>query len=240
MTKMPEKAFILAAGMGSRLRPYTDHVPKPMVEVCGQRIIDRALDELSAFGVQQCGVNTHYKGEILEAHLRSRENGPEILFSCEEELLDTGGGIKKMLHHFEDDFFVLNGDAVWSADKGTPCALHQLAAAWDPEKMDILMALQSLDSMVLTQGVGDYDIDHKGRAIRSLDKTGAYMFTSLRINSPRIFDASPEGSFSYLELMDKAQERGRLYAIVHQGDWHHISTPADLESVNAALSEGAV
>jgi MurNAc alpha-1-phosphate uridylyltransferase len=90
--------------------------------------------------------------------------------------------------------------------------------------------------MTLTHGVGDYDLDKDGRAIRSLDQSGAYMFTSLRINGPEIFDDAPHGPFSYLQLLDKAQARGRLYGIIHNGDWHHISTPEDVARVNDALS----
>ena len=98
--------------------------------------------------------------------------------------------------------------------------------------MDILIVLQPVETMKLTEGVGDYDIDENGRAIRSKDKSGAYMFTSLRINAPHIFDNAPQGAFSYLQLLDEAQARGRLYALVNDGMFHHISTPADLEAVN--------
>ena len=94
------------------------------------------------------------------------------------------------------------------------------------------MLLQPVDTMALTEGVGDYDLDENGQAIRSLDKTGAYMFTSIRINAPHIFDGAPDGPFNYRDLMDKAQEKGRLHGIVHSGKWHHISTPEDLEAVN--------
>ena len=231
MSDNPKEAYILAAGMGSRLRPYTDKVPKPMVKVWGCPIIDRSLDALAAVGVEKCVVNTHYKADVLHRNLASRTE-PEIIISHEEgALLDTGGGIAAVKEKFDAPFYVLNGDAVWE-DAPAQNLLSSLAEQWDSEKMDILIVLQPVETMKLTEGVGDYDIDENGRAIRSKDKSGAYMFTSLRINAPHIFDNAPQGAFSYLQLLDEAQARGRLFALVNDGMFHHISTPADLEAVN--------
>lgn len=229
---IPEKAFILAAGFGKRLRPYTDELPKPMVKIHGQTMIDQALDKLGNVGVKQCVVNTHYKAEILHEHLSARQN-PEIILSHEPEILDTGGGIKAAMKHFDAPFFVLSGDSVWEDTPGQN-TLQTLARHWNPEKMDILILLQPVQSMSLKHGVGDYDLDADGRAVRSADKTGAYMFTSIRINAAQIFETAPEQPFSYLELLDRAEKAGRLYGLVHEGMWHHISTPEDLEAVNKA------
>ena len=230
---MPEKAFILAAGYGKRLRPYTDHCPKPMVQVAGRSLIDRTLDHLQKAGVRDVTVNAHYMSDVLIDHLQQRKS-PSLRFSREEELLDTGGGIKKALKNFgPEPFFVLSGDGLWENAPGQS-TLQQMATAWNAAHMDILILLQPVSSMKLTGGAGDYDIDAQGRARRSADKTGAYMFTSMRINTPEIFKATPDAAFSYLELLDRAEEKGRLYGLVHAGNWHHISTPEDLESVNAA------
>ncbi|MCB9983563.1 MAG: nucleotidyltransferase family protein [Rhodospirillales bacterium] len=235
---LSDTAFILAAGLGTRLRPYTNDIPKPMVEVGGQTMIDRALDKLHDIDIKSCVINTHYKGEILQRHLMSRRN-PHIIFSPEEELLDTGGGINAALEHFDAPFFVLSGDSVWedappenNTDHNT---LQTMADHWDPARMDILILLQPVTTMALTEGTGDYDLDAQGRALRSKDKTGKYMWTSIRINKPEIFDDAPDGAFSYLELLDSAQKKGRLYGLVHDGQWHHISTPEDLHAVNEAL-----
>ncbi|MCB1650998.1 MAG: nucleotidyltransferase family protein [Alphaproteobacteria bacterium] len=234
----PETAFILAAGLGTRMRPLTDAAPKPMLRVGGQTMIDRALDELATAGVKRCGVNTHYLAGSLEEHLAAREDGPEIFLSYEEILLETGGGLKKALDEypnvFGEDFFVLSGDSVWQDVPGQN-VFEALGRVWNPQEMDILLLLQPVERMVLTHGVGDYDVLPDGRAERRVDKSGAYMFTSIRINSPRIFDGVASGrAFSYLELMDAAERAGRLYAMVYEGDWHHISTPEDLARVNEA------
>lgn len=234
---MPLRAFILAAGYGKRLAPYTDTRPKPLAMVAGQSLIERTLNQLDQAGVRQVVINTHYLADMVTAHLRSRRS-PAMAFSHEETLLDTGGGIRKMVKHFgEQPFFVLSGDGLWKDDPQAP-ALQALAEAWDPAVMDILILLQPVSSMKLTEGVGDYDIDENGRASRADDQSGAYMFTSMRINAPGIFEGTPEGApFSYLDLLDTAQQKGRLFGVVHKGDWHHISTPADLEAVKAAFEK---
>ena len=232
---IPSKAFILAAGLGSRLRPYTDNVPKPLVSVRDRTLLDRTLDHLHALGLKDVVLNTHYLADHIK---QAMVNRPEFntAISYEEELLDTGGGIKNTITHFDDAFYVLSGDGLW---ENTPNqnTLENMAKQWDSKTMDILILLQPVSTMALTKGVGDYTLDEEGIPIRSLDKTGEYMFTSMRINHPRIFNNAPEGAFSYRDLMDQAQDKGRLHAIIHDGDWHHISTPEDLEKVNAAYKE---
>lgn len=230
-----ESAFILAAGKGTRLRPYTDERPKPMVEVAGRPLIDYILDKLVIEGVKNVTINLSYLGDRIQNHLKDRHD-ININFSIENKLLETGGGVKNALHTMGGKpFFLINGDAFW--DEGiTQSALHNLAVNWDADKMDILLLLQDVQKMTLTHGVGDYDIIDTAplkKCERSLNQKGAYMFAGVRVVNPSIFDNTPEGAFSFLTLMDQAQEQLRLFGVVHEGQWHHISTPEDLESVNA-------
>lgn len=228
----PHTGFVLAAGKGTRLRPYTDQCPKPLVSVGGLPMIDHALNHLHDNGVNHAVVNLHYLAPLLRKHLEDRDF-PQLSFSHEDELLDTGGGIKKALSMVGDDpFFVVSGDSVWEDGVGDS-ALSRLSEAWNPDIMDILILLQPCSRMTLTHSVGDYDLDHEGKAIRSLDQNGEYMWTSIRLCKASLFNDSPDGAFSFLTLLDKAQEQGRLYGLVHDGEWHHISTPSDLERVNA-------
>lgn len=230
MKHKPDKAFILAAGKGTRLRPHTDTMPKPMVDIAGTSIIKRTIEKLKDVGVQDIVINLHHLGDVLEDHLKSVKT-PRIIFSPETELLETGGGIKLGLHHFNGEpFYIINGDALW--DDGEKCALSKLSSMWDAEKMDILLLLQPITAMI-GGAVGDYHLAQDGRAARAKDKAGAYMFAGIRIAHPRIFEGSPDGAFSFLSLMDKAEEQGRLYAMPHTANWYHISTPEDLEAVNA-------
>lgn len=230
---IPTKAFILAAGFGKRLRPITDTRPKPMAEAHGRCLIDHTIDQLKAVGITDFVVNTHYRGAQLAEHLKKRTD-VQITIYHEEEILDTGGGIKNALDHFNgEDFFVLSGDGLWD-DAPESNALQRMMNIWNPEKMDILMLLQPVETMRITKGVGDYDLNDQGRAIRSHTQDGAHMFTSIRINRAGIFDGTPDDPFSYLTLMDKAESDGRLYGLINDGIWHHISTPEDLQAVNEA------
>lgn len=235
---MPTKAFILAAGKGTRLKPHTDTMPKPMVPVAGVPIIGHTLQKLEKAGVKDVMVNLHHLPGVLETYLKTIQR-PQIHYSHEDALLDTGGGVQKVLPFFEgQDFFMINGDALWIEGKNGP-ALSRLAQNWDPKAMDILLLLQPVDGMTLTGGVGDYDIAPDGRATRRKDKGGSHMFAGVRITTPRIFDRVIGDTYSFLELMDRAEAAGRLYGLIHDGEWHHISTPDDLARVDAHLRAGA-
>jgi MurNAc alpha-1-phosphate uridylyltransferase len=240
MASDPDCAFILAAGLGTRLRPYTDHCPKPLVEVAGRSLLSRILDHLEQGGIKNVVINAHYLADQIADHVKTRTH-PHVQISFEDEILNTGLGIKRGLKYLPQDrpFFALNGDALWDEGPGDP-ALKRMAQAWDDQIMDILLLLQPVATMHLTQGVGDYDISEDGRGLRSKNQSGAYMFTGIRLNHPRIFENSPDQPFSYLELMDRAQAQGRLHALVHEGAWHHISTPADLDNINEAFRKTRV
>ncbi len=231
---IPSRAFILAAGFGTRLRPYTDDCPKPMVKVARRSLIWRCLDKLRDIGVIEVVVNLHYMADVLAAHLSEyMQDHPNmnIHLSFEADILDTGGGIRNALHYFRGEpFYVIAGDALWE-DENIP-ALEMLANHWDAQKMDIITLLQPVDKMYLTCGIGDYDLLDNGLARRSLDKTGAYMWSNIRINSSHIYDGQAANSFSFLPIMDLCEKNKRLYALEHDGSWHHISTPKDLENVD--------
>lgn len=231
---MSYSAFILAAGMGTRLRPYTDHIPKPMVSVHGKPLIDHTIDKLYQNGTKDITVNLHYMGDILKDHLADRKG---ITLSYEDKLLDTGGGVKKALSSMKTDpFFVINGDAYWEDTE----TLHQLEQAWDPDKMDMLLLLQDIHTMTLTHGVGDYSLDEQNRASRQQDRTGQYMFTGVRLCTSSVFNGTPDNAFSFMLMMDKAEQNKRLYGLVNQGRWHHISTPEELENVERRKIKGGL
>ncbi|MBU6235977.1 MAG: nucleotidyltransferase family protein [Alphaproteobacteria bacterium] len=218
---MIDQAIILAAGLGQRMRPLTNDIPKPMVKVLGKPIIDYALEMLQARGIKHIVVNTHYKAEVLEKHLDGK-----AIISHEPVLLDTGGGIKQALTYLDASkpVFILSGDSILFG------GLDELESAWNNDT-DILLSLQPLTSMKLTPAVGDYTI-RNGKPVRTPDHSGEYMWNSARIIHPRIFTNTPAGPFSFLPMMDEAQKNGRLGAVIHNGIWHHLTTPADVESVN--------
>lgn len=231
---MPDKAFILAAGKGTRMRPLTDTLPKPMICIDGKPMIDHTIDALKKDGIKQIGINLHYFGNKLEEHLAPRDD-VKILFFKEHVLLDTGGGIRNATRKMGDNpFFILSGDSFWT-DGGSKTVFQRLTEAWDPEKMDMLFLLQPVDKMQLTKGVGDYVFKEDGRIERKTDQSGTHMFTSIRIMKPTILRGTPDGPFSFLDVMDKCEREEKLYGLEHDGQWHHISTPKDVEAVNTHL-----
>jgi len=238
MATPPKKAFVLAAGLGERMRPLTNNCPKPLLVVDGKTILDHALDALVEAGVEEVVVNTHYLPHMVTDHLKNRKH-PHITISPERELLDSGGGVKKMLNFFGDEpFYVLNADVLWTGGKEP--ALKALANKWDPAKMDLLLLLHPSANVPDHAGKGDYYLaDGSDQPIlgRHTDKKPNYMFAGPRIVHPRLFEGSPDGKFSFLDLFIKAEKAGRLYAVRHDGEWYHVGTPEAFEETNRILAK---
>ncbi len=223
-----DKAFILAAGFGTRLRPYTNKIPKPMVSIAGKPIIHHIIDKLKKSGITEITVNTHYKNKIIEDFL-SNIDSPRIRTSYEPDILDTGLGIKKALDNFDNKpFIIINGDAFWE-DK-SESTITKLINKYDTNS-DLLLLLQDIDKITTSKAVGDYDIINTKPHLNP-NKTGSYMFTGIRIAHPRLFNNTPDTPFSFLELMKKAEQENKLSALINPNIWHHISTPEDLIKIN--------
>ena len=234
MTEIPRTAMVLAAGLGQRMRPITDKLPKPLVQLRGEAMLDTILDRLESAGIAKTVVNLHYLGAMIETHLKDRKT-PAIAYSKEEDLLETGGGVTKALPLLgEAPFFVLNGDVCW-LDGLTP-ALQRLAEAWNEDEMDALLLLHPTCSAFGYDGVGDYFMDPEGRLRRRQERQIApFIYAGIQILHPRLFDAAPTGSFSLNKLYDKAQEAERLWGLRHDGEWYHVGTPQELRAVEDAL-----
>jgi len=234
MTAGPTTAMVLAAGLGQRMRPITDKMPKPLVPLRGEAMLDTILDRLEVHGIEKVVVNLHYLGGMIVDHLKGRKQ-PGIVFSQEDALLETGGGVRKALPLLGDEaFFVLNGDVCW-LDSLTP-ALERLADAWDEAEMDALLLLHPTCSAFGYEGIGDYFMDPVGRLRRRQERQIApFIHAGIQILHPRLFDGAPEGSFSLNRLYDKAQEAERLWGLRHDGEWYHVGTPAELRAVEDAL-----
>lgn len=226
--------MVLAAGLGQRMRPLTDRLPKPLVQLRGEAMLDTILDRLCEHGIEKVVVNLHYLGHMIEEHLKHRER-PRIVFSPEKDLLETGGGVKKALPLLGDKpFFVLNGDVCW-LDGLTP-ALQRLADAWNDAAMDALLLLHPTCSAFGYEGIGDYLMDPIGRLQRRQERQIApFIYAGIQILHPRLFEGAPEGPFSLNRLYDKAQEAGRLWGLRHDGEWYHVGTPDELRAVEDAL-----
>lgn len=226
--------MVLAAGLGKRMRPLTDKKPKPLVELAGRTLLDRALDRLEEAGVTQIVVNSHYKGAMIAKHLKGRA---DIVLSPEEELLETGGGVKAALAHFgKKPFFVVNSDAVWR--NGPASALKRLAGEWNGKSMDALLLLVPTPAVpgASISDRGDYNMEADGLMRRRAEcEVAPFLFGGIQILHPRLFKGAPDGPFSLNILYDEAEAAGRLYGMRHDGEWYHVGTPEELAATEAEL-----
>jgi N-acetyl-alpha-D-muramate 1-phosphate uridylyltransferase len=235
LSAVPDTAMALAAGLGTRMRPISDAVPKPLIKIGGRTLLDHTIDRLSLIGVKRVVVNVHYKAAVIEAHLATRRPPPCIELSREPELLDTGGGVKRALARLGDWFFVVNSDVFWL--DGRECVLARLAAAFDPARLDAVLLFQRTVGAVGYEGSGDYFLDPMGTPRRRAEREIApYLFSGLQLLHRRLFDGIADERFSLNRLYDRALETGRLAAIVHDGEWYHVGTPEALTATHARLS----
>lgn len=231
-----ETAFLVCAGMGTRMKPLTDTCPKPLLPLNGKPLLGYIFDQLRRTEVNKVTVNSHYLPEQITAYLHQIQDFA-LTESFEPILLETGGGLVKALDSLgEKPFLMINGDAFWVDDTGHN-TLQELEEQFDDTEMDILLCITPVTRMKLTEGVGDYDVLPDGRLRRNLEKRGTHMFTGIRILNPAIMAGYPEDKFSFLKNMDEAEKKGRLYGYVMNGDWHHISTPEDLIRVENHLKD---
>ncbi|MEM9357905.1 MAG: nucleotidyltransferase family protein [Pseudomonadota bacterium] len=230
-----DTAMILAAGMGTRMRPLTDDRPKPLVELSGRKLLDRVLDRLSRAEFSRAVVNVHYRAELIEEALQERAS-PAIEISDERDLLlDTGGGVSRALPLIDrDSFLIHNSDSVWV--EGVSDNLERLREFWDPERMDCLMLLALSGSSIGFEGSGDFLMSPCGRLRRRPEREQApFVFTGVSIAHRRMFADPPDGAFSLNVLWDRAIERDRLFGIRLDGFWMHVGTPDALSESEHAL-----
>lgn len=238
MLKIPQRAMVLAAGLGKRMRPLTNHLPKPLVKVAGKPLIDYALELLEQAEVAGAVVNVSYLAEMLEDYLSARHGLP-VEISREDEPLETGGGIAKALPMLGNaPFYSMNSDVILRNGQGTP-ALQQLAEKWDGSSMDALLLLVPKERATGYEGAGDFFLED-GHLMRRGDALSApYVFTGTQIIHPRLFAGCPEGAFSLNLLYDrKKNAEGSLPnigAVVHMGAWLHVGTPDAIAVAEAEL-----
>ncbi|MFJ6025328.1 N-acetylmuramate alpha-1-phosphate uridylyltransferase MurU [Brevundimonas sp. NPDC092305] len=232
---MPKTAMVLAAGLGTRMRPLTDDRPKALVEVGGRALIDHVLDRLAEAGVERAVVNVHWFADRLEGHLAGRAR-PAIVISDErEKLLETGGGLKKARPLLGDDpVYVANIDSVW-IDRGD--AIGDLSRLWDPERMDAALLLARREGSIGFEGDGDFFLAGDGRLTFRGDAPSApYSYMGLHITRPDYVADGPDGPFSLATLWRKSAAEGRLFGCVLDGDWMHVGDPVARDQSEARLT----
>jgi MurNAc alpha-1-phosphate uridylyltransferase len=233
--QMPRRAMVLAAGLGVRMKPLTDRIPKPLVQVAGKPLIDHVLDRLADAGVERAVVNVHYLADAIERHLAGRR-APAIVVSDERGiLLETGGGVVKALPLLGPaPFFLINSDTIW-IDSVKP-NLARLAEAFDPDRMDALLLLAPTTTSVGYSGRGDYAMATDGRLERRGERDVVpFVYAGTAIFRPELVAGAPEGRFSLTRLFDRAEEAGRLHGLRLEGVWMHVGTPDSIALAEAAL-----
>ena len=220
----PTHAMVLAAGLGTRMRPITDKTPKPLVKVNGRSLIDHALDRLVDGGIKNVVVNLHHFGDQIERNLKQRDD-LGISFSWEkDERLETGGGVKQALDMLgPSPFWVINSDSLWL--NGPTSMMERMHRVWDDKRMDGLLLLHSTVDAYGYNGFGDFNAESDGLLSRRQDQeVTPWLFTGIQILHPRLFKDAPEGAFSLNLLYDQALENNRLFGMVHDGEWFHVGT----------------
>ena len=231
-----ERAMVLAAGLGQRMRPITDTLPKPLVAIGGKAMLDHALDRLAEAGVREAVVNVHHLADRIEAHLAGRTS-PHVTISDERaQLLETGGGVRKALPLLgPHPFFHVNSDSLWSESGRSNLAA--MTRRWDASAMDMLLLLAERETSIGFDGAGDFVRDEAGRLTRRGSAASApFIYAGVAILKPDLFEATPEGPFSLNLLFDRAIAAGRLYGQVLEGQWLHVGTPDAIAPAEAAFA----
>ena len=234
MSPHPTTAMLLAAGLGTRMRPLTTSIPKPLLPLGGRPLIDHALDHLTEAGVQTVVVNAFWQADRLAAHLATRTR-PRIVLRRETALLETGGGVRAALDDLGPaPFYIVNGDAFWL--NGPHPALARLAEAFDPARLDVVLLVYRTAQVHADVGFGDFMVDKWGGLRRRTEREVVpYIYAGLQLVSPALFTGAPDGPFSMNLLWDRAIAADRARAVVHDGLWFHLSTPGDLSDAESAL-----
>jgi MurNAc alpha-1-phosphate uridylyltransferase len=234
---VPHTAMVLAAGLGTRMRPLTNDRPKALVEVGGRVLIDHMLDRLADAGVTRAVVNVHAFADRLEAHLAARATAPAIVVSDERaELLETGGGLKRARSLLgEDPVFTANIDAVW-IEQGEP-ALDALVRGFDPERMDACLLVTPTAEALGFDGPGDFFMAADGRlSFRGDAPTAPYAFAGVQIFKPALVDGEAATIFSTSGIWRRLAAEGRLSGVVLDGEWMHVGDPEARDAAERRLA----
>jgi MurNAc alpha-1-phosphate uridylyltransferase len=227
--------MVLAAGLGVRMRPLTDKMPKPLVQVAGRALLDHVLDKLGAAGVSEAIVNVHYLPDQIIDHVASR-NQPRVVISDErDKVLGTGGGVVKALPLLGDTpFFHVNADTMWI--DGVRPNLTRLAEAFDPARMDILLLMAPTTSSIGYGGSGDYAMLPDGTLRKRKEhQVVPFVYAGVAVMSPSIFAEAPAGEFSLTKMFDRANAQERLFGLRLDGVWMHVGTPDAVQAAEEAF-----
>jgi MurNAc alpha-1-phosphate uridylyltransferase len=227
--------MVMAAGLGTRMRPLTDTMPKALVPVAGKPLIAHVIDPLVEAGVERVVVNVHAHADLLEAYLAGRRDAEFLVSDERTTLLETGGGVKHARAMLgEAPIFRCNSDYVWPGAS----ALQALVAAWDPARMDALVTvIPKARTLGFEESPGDFFQDAAGRLTHRGERPEAPLHAiGIEILDPRPVYADPRSKFSLREIWFRSADQGRLFGLQLDGLWMQVGDPAALTAVEARLS----
>lgn len=232
----PETAMVLAAGLGTRMKPLTNDRPKALVTVAGRALIDHVLDRLVAAGVKRAVVNVHAFADLLEAHVKRRRDIEIIVSDERAQLMETGGGVRQARPLLGDaPIVVCNIDSVWDEPNGS--AIARLARGFNPEKMGARLMLAAMDQQLGYEGAGDFIAEPDGRILFREERPRApWAYMGVQIVDPRIVDAEPLEPFSFTRVWRRLAGEGRLYGAPLGGYWMHVGDPEARSQAEARLA----
>ena len=229
-----KKAMVLAAGYGTRLKPLTDRMPKPLVPVAGKPMIEYALEKLRAYGIEEIIINVSHLKDQLTSYV-SNLHGLTVKISEETEPLETGGGLKKALPLLgHEPFFAINSDIIW-LDEGEG-ALERLTRHWEDAKMDLLLLAQSKARAIGHDRGEDHLFIKPGNTIDGSAREAPYIIAGIGIMHPRILMHAPDGKFTVKILWHQALAQNRLFCLPHHGQWFQTGTLADIKTAETHLA----
>ncbi len=234
-------AFILAAGLGKRMKHLTHDIPKPLVKVNNKPLIEYSLENLMNFGINNVVINLHYKSQKLESYLNKKSKISKklkIKFSIESDrLLDTGGGIVNGINLISSNpFFILNSDTI-RVDKEINI-MNKMISQWNPEKMDFLLLLFPLEKAKYYKGSGDFHINKYNNITRVRgNNSERYIYTGLCLANTSKFFNLPANAFSINKIWDESIKKNKLYGIIYSGKWLHVGTPEEVINAERQLKK---
>lgn len=232
------QAMVLAAGLGTRLRPITDTMPKPLVRVAGKPMIDYALDALADAGVRRAAVNVHHFADQMELHLARYPRLDVIVSDERDRLMNSGGGLAKGIKLLKPGpLFVMNSDLFWVGEpRNQPTNLQRLAEFFDPASMDMALLCVRLQDTTGHNGKKDFQLDAGGRLSRYTDGAEPLVYAGAIALNSSLFDDAPDDAFNLNLYFDRAIERGRLHGLVLNGHWLTVGTPEALGDAEEVLA----
>jgi MurNAc alpha-1-phosphate uridylyltransferase len=231
--------MVLAAGLGTRMRPLTNDRPKALVTVRGRALIDHVLDRLIGAGVKRAVVNVHAFADLLEAHVKRRSDIEIVISDERARLMETGGGIRQARPLLGDDpIVVCNIDSVWDEPAGP--AIARLAQGFRADRMGARLMLAAMDSCLGFEGAGDFFMDSSGALMfRDNLPHSPWAYMGAQIIDPAIVDREPLEPFSLTRIWRRLAHEGRLFGAPLGGFWMHVGDPQAREEAEARLASAA-